>query len=409
VKRGLSMSGASVLVVLLLFVVAAPVAVRARVGSGMQGVMPSASGRSAFVGAAGDRWGEGGWLVDVASGSKLAFIAPPMRAVAWNADGSKVAIVSWSAAFGGEDRAPRIEIRRADTGAVDRAIHLTPDEPVYDIAWAGDDIVALSYRKGRPGRRGFGVSLIDAKTGALRTIDTSSFGDSTWATLTPTRSDRRIYLRVPSDIADEEADGRRRGYQLQLIDVRQGRIEAPVSDAAGRPVRFGGWSAGLSPSGRWGTTIPSASAPGTIQIVEIGQGAVRSPEAVPNGAVWVADDRIAWIEEQDGNSRLLEAMPGTAPAVLREWTHTKASIAPSPDGRSLLVVAGAASARELGVIRADGGWVGLPSPSVGGKKVFATWAGPNTLARIEADVVYFEDIDKPGVKRFVLGSEADLR
>ena len=39
---------------------------------------------------------------------------------------------------------------------------------------------------------------------------------------------------------------------------------------------------------------------------------------------------------------------------------------------------------------------------------YSEWAGPKTLARIAPGVVYFEDIDRPGVLRFVIGGPGDL-
>jgi hypothetical protein len=130
------------------------------------------------------------------------------------------------------------------------------------------------------------------------------------------------------------------------------------------------------------------------------------------------------------------AMPGGAPVALREWTDAQVGLELSPDRRAVFLSAlpaGGAPAVDTGRRAPDPALFDGPAPlgAVPEESVYLVdedrwiklspfserpndlrytqWAGPRTLARIAPGVVYFEDIDKPGEKRFVLGGEGGLR
>src|SRR5262249_36923027 len=77
-RGGVVIASSALLAVVLIFLVAAPIAVRANTASGMHGVLPSPSGRAAFVDEANGGWG-GGWVVEVPSGKRLIFVPPPIH------------------------------------------------------------------------------------------------------------------------------------------------------------------------------------------------------------------------------------------------------------------------------------------------------------------------------------------
>jgi len=52
--------------------------------------------------------------------------------------------------------------------------------------------------------------------------------------------------------------------------------------------------------------------------------------------------------------------------------------------------------------------LGLPFSDRPNDHRYTQWAGPKTLARIAPGVVYFEDFDAPGERRFVIGGVRDL-
>jgi hypothetical protein len=130
------------------------------------------------------------------------------------------------------------------------------------------------------------------------------------------------------------------------------------------------------------------------------------------------------------------ARAGAEPKAIREWTDAAIRIDSAPGGHALFVSvlpepSGAAGegarwetdptqfAGEVprGVVpeeavyfpdedRFDSLWP--PFSTRVNDRRFTQWAGAKTLARIAPGVVYFEDIDAPGKRRFVIGGARDL-
>jgi hypothetical protein len=146
-------------------------------------------------------------------------------------------------------------------------------------------------------------------------------------------------------------------------------------------------------------------------------------------ARWLDGDRLAWTADLEGKTRLFLAAPGGAPSAVREWTGAHLQIDPSPDGKALLVTvfrgeapsdraadprlfetsAPRGTVPETGIFDVvDGRWRSLAGPGPDDTHA-VRWAGPKTLAFMASGAVAFEDLDHPGVRRFVLGGEEDLR
>jgi len=128
--------------------------------------------------------------------------------------------------------------------------------------------------------------------------------------------------------------------------------------------------------------------------------------------------------------------PGAPAKPVREWRDAHVGIQPSPDGRAVFVSVIPAArgpvvdsnrrppdpalfegtapaggvAEELVYVPEEDRFITLGPPFSGHANDlrWSEWAGPKTLARIAPGVVYFEDIDKPGVRRFVIGGPGDL-
>jgi hypothetical protein len=52
--------------------------------------------------------------------------------------------------------------------------------------------------------------------------------------------------------------------------------------------------------------------------------------------------------------------------------------------------------------------LGPPFSDRANDRRYTQWAGPKTVARIAPGVVYFEDLDAPGKRRFVIGGARNL-
>jgi hypothetical protein len=130
------------------------------------------------------------------------------------------------------------------------------------------------------------------------------------------------------------------------------------------------------------------------------------------------------------------APAGGAPKTLREWTDAAVRIDAAPGGRALFVsvlpeISGFVAdgtrftpdpaqfrdeaprgtvPEELVYLSDEDRFVSLGRPfsDRANDQRYSQWAGPRTLARIAPGVVYFEDIDAPGKRRFVIGGPGDL-
>ena len=102
VRRGLWIVGVTLAAVPLLFLVLAPISLRA--GSGRLAwptLEIAAGGSGAAVGVIDQVWySQSGWLVDIDSGKRLRFLPPPVLDLAWREDGELVAVIHESGPLG---------------------------------------------------------------------------------------------------------------------------------------------------------------------------------------------------------------------------------------------------------------------------------------------------------------------
>jgi hypothetical protein len=215
-------------------------------------------------------------------------------------------------------------------------------------------------------------------------------------------------------------------YRLHPLDVAAARVGPPIADAEGRPLAFSGWGA-RSPSGRF------AKVGGRVLDLRGDAGPTSVP--APERAQWIAGDRLVWHEDLGHRTRMVVATPSSAPKPLREWQDAQVGLEPSTDGRAVFVSvipAGGppqvdprrppdpslfeadapkgAAPEELVYLPDEDRFVtlGRPFSDRANDRRYSQWAGPKTLARIAPGVVYFEDVDRPGALRFVIGGSGDL-
>ena len=420
VKRGLTIALAGLASGILLFVITAPIAVRAGVASGTHGVVPSPAGRFAFVGNNWEGRG-GGWLVDVAAGDRRFFLPPPISDVTWGPDGTRLAVVTWSGPLGGAHDHSRIEIVNADRAAIERTISVRDDAWIADLEWAPGGIVVVTMLD-----KEFTAAIVDPDSGSWRP---TGYRSKTPFGLVTSGPAGRVYARVPNYEKDDKGEKIVRSFSFLALDLAHAKVTSPVVDAAGRTIQFAGVFSGISPSGRYARISGRGEEldhPGLADLT--GDGYLPHLSGVPWH--WLEGDRMMWRETLGDRTRLFLETPGQAPTVVREWRNASVSIALSTDRKSVLVSAvtfvkppawapdaaqhdprlfegEAPQGRvpEEGIYRlGDGAWTALPPFSerqYDGKS--SDWAGPKTVAHIAAGVVAFEDIDAPGKPRFVLG------
>jgi ABC-type transport system involved in multi-copper enzyme maturation permease subunit len=435
IKRGVAIASGSLVAVLVLFLLSATIVVRASASTGIHDVVPSPSGREAFVGSSGYKE-KGGWVVETASGSKRGFVRPPGGATAWSPDGSQFAVVTGSGPFGSAKGRVRIDILRSDRAGVVRSIDIPESHMVYDMAWARDGIVVVDLRDPKPGgessKADVQVEIIDPVSGAWRS---TGFREGGWSkSLVGPRPDGTLFVRIP--VYDRGSEGQQvpRGAQLHPIEVGAARVGEPLAGPDGQPWIFA--LNGLSRSDRFARVKQRGDDPATTRIVDLRSGEDLGPSTSVPGAQWVEGDRVVWLETLDHRSRLFAASPGRAPVALREWTDAQVGLQRSPDARAVFVsalpaggppavdgqrrppdpalfelpVSAGVVPEEVVFLAEEARWITMPVFSGRPNDLRHTmWAGPKTLARIATGVVYFEDFDHPGEKRFVLGGEGDLR
>jgi len=434
IRRAVTLLGAALAGVLVLFAVSAPIVVRVNAGIGQHSVIPAPSGGRAFVTADSYYEGGGGWIVDVATATKQVFVPPPVRRFAWSPDGSEVAILTWSGPLGSVRGNERIDIRSAGDGRVLRSIPVAHESTAYSLVWADAGLVVVVARESSQKRPQAEVEVVDPVTGAWRPTGFRSEGPSL-GVIGP-KEDRRVFVQMT--VHEKASDGRDvpRGYRLHPIDVVAARVGPPMTDPSGLPLTFAGWGGSLSPSGRFARIAGGDGDADERRIVDLSAGPDRPSVVSPPWARWISGDRLVWHDDLGHRTRLFVGMPGAPPKVPREWRDAQVGIQPSPDGHAVFVSVipaggtpatdtnrrpsdaalfeGSASAgampEELAYLPDEERFVSLGPPfsDRANDQRDTQWAGPRTVARIALGVVNFEDLDAPGKRRFVIGGARHL-
>lgn len=423
IRRTLTLLGAALGGTLVLFVALAPVAVRASARIGQHAVSPAPSGGRAFVGSAQGMGG--GWLVDVASGARRRFIPPPVSEIAWRPDGSEIAVLTWSGPLGSFRGSPRIDIRSAGDGKLLRSIPFADEQFAHGVAWAKDGLVVVV---GEEGSTSQAVEVIDPVQGTRRP---TGFRSDRWSmALSGPIEDGRVFVRRATVVKLSDNRTVPRGYQLIPVDVAGARVGSPMTDASGAELVLSGWPLGLSRSGAFARVVDPNDESAAARLVDLRGNVAPVPAVGTSRARWLAGDRLVWIESVGDRKRMLIASPGAAPVALREWQVASIGIEPSPDGRAVFVtviegeqgfaeplslqgdpthfvlsVPVGAAPEEMVYLADENRFVSLGASfsDRASDQRYTQWAGAKTLARISLGAVSFEDIDKPGKRRYLFG------
>jgi hypothetical protein len=438
VRRGAGIAVGALAAVIVIFIAAAPIAVQAHARSGTHGLTASVGGGSAFIG--GGRFASaGGWIADLKSGKKLRFLAPWVGDVSWKDDGSIVAVVASGGPLGSERERARLEFYASD-GTPARPEVQPPDSGfIFGLAWSGDDLVGLAFdMEGHQDRLGV-VVLRGGARDWTRTGFERSGGD---LRLMERLDDGRVAL-LNFDLGDRAASGyvSYRGSKIFLVNPKLGKVEGPIFELSSNEITS---ETGLSPSGRFvvvserakeGATPNDLDRPRFVRDVATRQSA---PGLAPSArAQWLSGDRLAWTETRSEATSLIVASMDGSQNVVRTWSHADVGIVASPDRRAIFVsvlpqrpktgaapaAEGTSAVRDTPMASREGAFeefvylvdedrivsLGPPFSDRLSDQKYTLWAGPKTLARIAPGVVALEDLNAPGKRRFVLGSESDLR
>ena len=439
VKRGAGIAIGAVSAVVVIFVAAAPIAVRANARPGAHSVLASVNGGSVFIGRAGP-FQNSGWIADLKSGDQRRYLPPWVGAATWKRDGSMLAIVTTAGLLGSERGGERVEFYGRDGSETRPAISLGESEILYHLAWSGDDLVGIASWFGGHDDR---VGVVVLRSGASDWTRTGFERPGGLLEMMGRLDDGRIaLLDVDFETRSASGQGAYRGARIFVVDAPSAKVVGPIATLASNEVAHQG---ALSPSGRYLLMFNRAPQGAGSSEFEPDRRFVRdlrtgvdAPALSPTArAQWLSGDRLAWIEVgSDATSLVVAAMDGSRKAV-RTWSRADVGIVVSPDRRSIFVsvlpqrpktktassAEATSSVRDTPPASREGAFeefvyladedrivsLGPPFSDRLSDQKYTLWAGPRTLARIAQGVVALEDLDAPGKRRFVLGSESDLR
>lgn len=402
IGRALGAAGVSAALVVLSFLLGAPLAIRASSGRYDAGAWfyPGPAGRFAVVIPSGGS--RGLLLVNADSGSRWEGFPPASQPVQWNQDGTRFAFVTWGGPFGSLRRQPRLEWLDAERPDDRVGIELDDEPWFYDSRWVGPYLVVPFWRRGD-----LGISVVDTESRTRRTLSLRGpFGH--WSFVGPTAGGKLFVAVAPEGTPKS---GGRRGisaaesdplpYAVREVDLATGELsrEALVEDR-GAPMRAG---ARLSPSGRFWLRDGGAGSRDLRDVVEIATGRTVISGVRARGAQWIAGDRLVWSVDETDATRLFEARPGAPPRELRSWTPGVVTLAPSPNRTRLLVQIrpdASSSVTSAAVLEVEPSrWIEVDPPPTAaspGDVHRLAWAGPSMLARSGPGYCLLQDLDRPG-------------
>jgi len=421
--RGTTTIAAGVLVVGLVFVASAPTAVRAlakRLDHGAD-LSPSPAGPSACFGSS--RQDSGGWIVDLETGDRIHFLAPPFWQARWSGDGSRMAVVTMSGPLGSSRSTIRIEFYDAQGRAAGRALRYDETTWTYRVRWAGDRLLlheaTVDTVKVEP--ETFRLRVYDPDTGESRSADAPGYLQMS-GLVGPTTDGRIFAVILEAEDRDKDKDDGKRGsrYGLYPVDLETGEIASePLLEDVGQA-----WAAeeALSPSGRYWILDRRAGRGEPRPILDLESGEEIAVEGLVRQARWLNGDVLFWFDTVGSERRLVTVEPGGTPKVLRSWSDLGVGLQVSPDRERLLVTAFRDLETQSEIVleqQIDQTWVfdptddrwteltSWPAHPYKGSAYATTWAGPRTLARTGPRVLAFESLERPGEFIPVIGSLDD--
>jgi len=399
-RRGLVVFTVALVAMPVFLAATAPVVMRwdAKLGLGNTTVYPAPSGHVAFV---LNDWQRAAWLIDTASGSRLRFFPPPVSEIAWNDEGTRLAVIHGAGGSGRRLPTQRIEVFDASGSPVGKPIRCDSCLNWWDngILWAGEKIVVTVFVEGRTG-----VLIVDPKTGERRAVQLPPGPSTNWR-VNKTRDGESVFVMrlVKPTVHSASEPSEPKQAVLYRLDVETASLEEETTVPRVGSMFYA--RHGFSPSGRSWLRLPSTLTD-QVEIVDL-----ETSETVPlpaRRATWLAGDRLAWVEVEGREAKLMVGRPGDA-RLTRSFHAVWFSLDASPDGNNLLVTIRVPGdppriLRWVYEPEADR-WLELRAPDAEYAWEHGTvqWAGPGTLAFVEQGVLALLDLERPETFDFVIG------
>lgn len=389
-RRGLIVLAAALVAMPAFLAATAPFVMRwdARLGLGRTTLYPAPSGQVTFV---LNDMQRAGWLIDTASGKRLRFFPPPVSDVAWNDDGSKLALIHAAGGSGRRLPVQRIQVFDASGSPLGQPLRCDACLNWWNngILWAGEKIVTTAFVEGRTG-----VLIVDPSTGERRIVQVGLGPSSSWR-VAKTRDGKLFVVRLVKPARDSSEANRAVLYRL---DVESASLEERVT--VPNVANMFHAKHGLSPSGRSWLRLPARSAE-QAEVVDL-----ETNETVPlpgRRAIWLAGDRLAWVEldREGGEASLMLGRPGEA-RLIRSFPAQWYFLRASPDGHKLLVTLGVHGwVYDLDADR----WFDLQPSTADLPRDYGhfQWAGPNELAIAGHRALALLNLERPQTLDFVIG------
>jgi hypothetical protein len=377
IKRGLTVLAIALLATPLLFAAVAPFAVRAGVSVGWLDGTAIHADRTVAMG--GNHRSQGGWMINTATGEKIRFLPPPVRSAAWNADGSKLAVIhQWGPL--GSIGSVRLELIDGN-GSTEQSFPLEDNDSfAQDVYWAGNLVLvreSLSYPR-------TAIRVIDPAQGVLGSVGIESDMSRSWTILGPTE-DGSVYIHR---LVDQQP----RVYELNRLNLESFRLGPPLlTEADDLPTYTAKL---LSPSGRYLARVIKEDQAYVSRVFDLKTGKrIDYVDSMISG--WLTGDRVVRLEKDEEQVRVIvHEIDGVETQSRRFARRVSAKV--SPDGKMFLVTQtamddpgfGYSFFRSMAVAGIDqffvtdgNEWTDLQSliPGLSGEHVWVAWGGPSTL------------------------------
>ncbi len=397
--RGLGWVAAGLVAVPLTFAATAPGLMRldARLSVGNSYVVAAPGGGTAMI--VNDRQGSA-WLVDLASRDVLRFFPPPVISAAWNADGSRLAVLHSGSALGRQRGSGRVEIldpRGKTAGPTFQHEDLT--RGITKLVWSGDRVLVESVLPAS------GIHVLDTATGSRSRADLDWL-PWTWFILDPIEGEEVFVLhrkKAKVLIAGSDRGVRSEFGVLRRFDAGSRKFgpEIPVHLSGG--LLYDSWRA-LSPSGRYWFSMKGEPR-GQGQVQDLADGSMLDVDL--GHGFWMAGDVLvtSWRGRISvgplGAQEVLIDNPGTYwfPVISPDRNRLLVDVRPGRDSEA---------ERTLWVYdRRTGSLDELPFPELPGgpddEYRWAQWAGDDTLLWIGGGLIATQELGT-GALHEVIGS-----
>jgi ABC-type transport system involved in multi-copper enzyme maturation permease subunit len=433
--RGSRVRGAKVLVpsiigVLMLFLILAPIAVRANVNNAMgTGRMFPGPGAGRAV-VTGGYLAPGGWLIDTISGERKRFFQVPTTDVVWRGDGRYLAVNEGKTIIRPGTYILELKIVDGETGDDLFAFDFPHSGTVWDIAWIGNRVIlsvvdfdawrrlektdrvveAFQFYLAEEGAAGW-------KDGTIRELNhgmqLEGMGGKTWR-IVSVDPGRAFFVRTVRDVT--KVDDRTTMILDERVFISELFLEnGSIRLARGMEIPGGSYQAvrHLSLSGSYWTDVSELSpeVKRHLRLFDIVTGEEVPLENTHHAGftAWLEHDELLWTRTVDDRVLLHRWKPGEGESVLMETEPgERIGLDPSPDrGHALLSVYRRYNRDETEPATMTGTWLyragsgvvrpsGLHFKGSASGLYYTRWADRETILWGGGDELYLENLNRPG-------------